>query len=185
MLRRACCVSARASSKIFKSSRAVSRCWVETRLTSALSVRPRYAPMVTSCWAPVAKQYYATTTETRDLDTMGLEMKARGRKRLCCVKAKAPDVHSCGGLSAGVVWSMSDERRTHGRSEQRSLLLHCPWWPTSQSNLSSLKVCDLGFLPAISKILGAHRCGVRSSLLPCKFSSRSSWCLLIVLCFFF
>ena len=131
----------------FKGSRAVSRCSVETRLTSALSVRTRHARMVTSCWAPVAKQYYATTTETRDLDTMGLEMKARGRKRLCCVKAEAPDVHSCGGLPPGVVWSMSDERRTHGRSEQRSLLLHCPWWPTSQSKLGRSKFVTSGFCP--------------------------------------
>ena len=54
--------------------------------------------------APLAKQYYATTMETRDLDTMGLEMKARGRKRLCSVKAEAPEMHSCGGLPPGVVW---------------------------------------------------------------------------------
>ena len=103
MLGQTCCVSARASSKRFKCSRAVSRCWVETRLTS-LSVRPWCARMVTSCWAPVTEQYYATTTETRDLDTMGLEMKARGRKRLCSVNAENPSMHSCGGLPPRVVW---------------------------------------------------------------------------------
>ena len=51
----------------------------------------------------MAKQYYATTKETRDLDTMGLEMKAKGAKRLCSGKA-SPEMHSCGGLPAGVVW---------------------------------------------------------------------------------
>ena len=34
------------------------------------------------------------------------------------------------------------------------------------SQPGSLKVVDLQFLPAICKILGAHRCGVRSSRLP-------------------
>ena len=107
MLGQTCCVSVRASYKRFKSSRAVSRCRVETRLTSALSVRPRFARKMTTCWA---RRWSSNTTETKDLGTMGLEMKAGRRKRFCRVKAEAPEMHSCGGLPPGVVWQMSDAR---------------------------------------------------------------------------
>ena len=55
MLRQTCCAS--------------SLVHVIQEVRSALSVRPWLAPMTTSWWAPVAKQYYLTFMETKDLDT--------------------------------------------------------------------------------------------------------------------
>ena len=150
---RTCCVSAKASCKRFKSSRAVSRCWLETRLTSALSVRPWYARMMTSCWAPVAKQYYSLHNGNQRSAHDGTENEGRKSKRLCSVKAEAPDIHSCGGLPPWLVWQMSDERRHTADLRSDYCCYHCPWWRNILIQPESLKFFDLGFLPAISKIL--------------------------------
>ena len=55
MLRQTCCASSLGQ--------------VIQEVRSALSVRAWLAPMTTSWWVPVAKQYYSTIMETMDLDT--------------------------------------------------------------------------------------------------------------------
>ena len=79
-----------------------------------------------------------------------------------------------GGKPPKRVWLISDQRRTHGRSQQRSRLFHCPWWPTSLMQSESFEMFDLGLLAAISttlELIVVVR--VRPSF-PLDFSSCSS-----------